>query len=81
MKRGKITSRRVRQMNFKASKLTAAPYILWVLIFIIVPLALIAVFAFTTTVKVDSEGNILSAEEISVMEEELAVYNEENGTD
>jgi|LSQX01.3.fsa_nt_gb spermidine/putrescine transport system permease protein len=81
MKRGKITSRRVRQMNFKASKLTAAPYILWVLIFIIVPLALIAVFAFTTTVKVDGEGNILSAEEISVMEEELAVYNEENGTE
>ncbi len=43
-------------------------------VFIIVPLALIVVFAFTTTVTVDAEGNVLTAEE--VVEVESAFYEE-----
>lgn len=42
----------------------AAPYIIWMMVFIIVPLALIAVFAFTTAVTVDADGNLISPEEI-----------------
>ena len=37
----------------KQVKWAASPYLLWMAIFIIVPLALIAVFAFTTTYTVD----------------------------
>ncbi len=46
-----------------STKYTAFPYVLWMSVFIIVPLVLIAVFAFTTTVKYDSEGNRLSNDE------------------
>ena len=45
------------------SKFLAAPYLLWMIIFIVIPLALIVVFAFTTTVYTDLEGNLLSNEE------------------
>ncbi|MBO5273787.1 MAG: hypothetical protein J6I45_04145, partial [Clostridia bacterium] len=45
------------------SKFLAAPYLLWMIIFIVVPLALIVVFAFTTTVYTDLEGNALTNEE------------------
>lgn len=41
----------------------AGPYILWMIVFVIVPLVLIGVFAFTTDVAYDASGNILSAEE------------------
>ena len=51
-------------MNSK-SKLAAAPYLLWMIVFIVVPLILIAVFAFTTTVTCDAEGNLLTEEELS----------------
>ncbi len=47
-------------------------------IFIIVPLILIAVFACTTTVTVDADGNRLSEEEIESIKEE---YYEEYGED
>lgn len=47
------------------SKLAAAPYLLWIVVFIVVPLILIAVFAFTTTATCDAEGNILSADELA----------------
>ncbi len=58
-------------------KLVAAPYLVWMAIFIIVPLVLIGVFAFTTTVKVDAEGNILDDEAIA----ELWAVAEEEGTE
>ena len=47
------------------SKLAAAPYLLWMVVFIVVPLILIAVFAFTTTATCDAEGNILSEEALA----------------
>lgn len=47
-------------------------------LFIIVPLILIAVFACTTTITVDADGNRLSEEDIQRIEEE---YMEENGED
>ena len=47
------------------SKLAAAPYLLWMVVFNVVPLILIAVFAFTTTATCDAEGNILSEEALA----------------
>ena len=47
-------------------------------VFIIVPLALIVVFAFTTTVPVDMYGNVLTVEEAAELE---AAFWEENGED
>lgn len=47
-------------------------------VFIIVPLALIVVFAFTTTVTVDADGNILTAEEITEVQD---AFWEEYGED
>lgn len=47
------------------SKLAAAPYLLWMVVFIVVPLILIAVFAFTTTATCDAAGNILSEEALA----------------
>ncbi len=54
-------------MNSK-SKYAAVPYLVWMVIFIVVPLALIAVFAFTTTVTCDENGVPLSEEEIAEYE-------------
>jgi len=45
--------------KFNVSALAAAPYMVWMVIFIIVPLLMIGVFAFTTTVTVDSAGTVL----------------------
>ncbi len=64
-------------MNKKA-KIAAFPYLIWMAVFIIVPLALIVVFAFTTTVTVDRDGNVLTAEEVLELE---AAFWEENGED
>jgi len=47
------------------SKIVAVPYLLWMIIFIVVPLVLIGVFAFTTTVTCDIDGNMLTEEELS----------------
>ena len=47
------------------SKLAATPYLAWMVIFIVVPLILIAVFAFTTTATCDADGNILSEEALA----------------
>lgn len=47
-------------------------------VFIIVPLALIVVFAFTTTVTVDADGNILTPEEVTELQD---AFWEENGED
>lgn len=52
------------------SKFLAAPYLLWMIVFIIIPLALIVVFAFTTTVYTDLEGNVLSNEEFDELRTE-----------
>ncbi len=62
----------------KHAKLAAFPYLLWMAVFIIVPLALIVVFAFTTTVTVDVDGNILTAEEITEVQD---AFWEEYGED
>ena len=62
----------------KHAKLAAFPYLLWMAVFIIVPLALIVVFAFTTTVTVDADGNILTAEEITEVQD---AFYEEYGED
>lgn len=59
-------------MNNKKMQLAATPYLLWMVIFVIVPLALIVVFAFTTTVKVDANGNRLDDEAIAALTEEYA---------
>ena len=67
--------KRSNALNKKA-KLAASPYLLWMAVFIIVPLALIAVFAFTTTVTTDADGNILSDEEILAIEDE---FSDEDG--
>lgn len=56
------------------SKLAATPYLAWMIIFIVVPLILIAVFAFTTTATCDADGNLLSEEEL----EEYLAECEEN---
>ncbi len=64
-------------MNKKA-KIAAFPYLIWMAVFIIVPLALIVVFAFTTTVPVDMYGNVLTVEEAAELE---AAFWEENGED
>ena len=62
----------------KNSKYLAFPYLIWMAIFIIVPLALIVVFACTTTVTVDAEGNYLSDDDVTAMYDE---YYEEFGED
>lgn len=42
----------------------------WMVLFIVIPLLLIVVFAFTTTVSVDADGNVLSDEDIFEMYDE-----------
>ena len=49
------------------------------IIFIVVPLVLIGVFAFTTTVQVDDGGNILTAEEYDEYVAELTYELDESG--
>lgn len=61
----------------KNSKLAAAPYLVWMVVFIVVPLILIGVFAFTTTVSCDADGNVLSGDELAEYEAEC----EENGVE
>ncbi len=50
----------------------------WMIIFMIVPLLLIAVFAFTTTVPCDRDGNRLDQEEAAEIIAEEQAYWEEN---
>ncbi|MBQ8552352.1 MAG: ABC transporter permease [Clostridia bacterium] len=50
-------------------------------IFILVPLILIGVFAFTTTVQVDSEGNVLTTEEYDTYVADLIAEYDEIGED
>ena len=64
-------------MNNKKMQLAATPYLLWMIIFVIVPLALVVVFAFTTTIKVDAEGNPLDDATIEALREEYAQSDEE----
>lgn len=63
----------------KKSKYVAVPYVVWMIIFIVVPLVLIGVFAFTTTVQVDDGGNILTAEEYDEYVAELTYELDESG--
>ncbi len=46
----------------KQTSKIAFPYIIWMAVFIVIPLVLIGVFAFTTTVTVDASGAVLNAE-------------------
>jgi len=64
-------------MSKLRSRLIAAPYMLWMAIFIVIPLVLIAVFAFTTTVTVDADGNVIDAETLA----ELQLAAEEEGVE
>lgn len=64
-------------MTIKKSKFSAMPYLIWMIVFILIPLALIAVFAFTTTVTVDVDGNVLDPETIMELEEEYEESGEE----
>ena len=64
-------------MNNKKMQLAATPYLLWMIIFVIVPLALVVVFAFTTTIKVDAAGNPLDDATIEALREEYAQSDEE----
>ena len=68
---------RKKKLNNKKMQLAATPYLLWMVIFVIVPLALIVVFAFTTTVKVDASGKRLDDEAIAALTEEYAERGEE----
>lgn len=52
----------------------AGPYLLWMIVFVIVPLVLIGVFAFTTDVPYDKNGNMLTLEEAN----ELVLAGEED---
>ncbi len=62
----------------KKSRILAFPYFLWMAVFIIIPLILIAVFACTTTITVDADGNRLSEEDVlSIKEEYTEIYGEE----
>ncbi len=54
----------------KKSKWAAGPYLLWMIVFVVVPLILIGVFAFTTEAPYDSEGNRLTSEEAELLVEE-----------
>ena len=67
-------------MNNLRSRLAATPYLVWMIIFMIVPLALIVVFAFTTTAPFDADGNRLTEEEAALIWEEEALLWEEQGT-
>ncbi len=71
--------RRQARLNNLRSRLAATPYLVWMIVFMVVPLALIVVFAFTTTVPCDAEGNVLTEEEAYLIEEEEALYWEEQG--
>ncbi|MBE6686047.1 MAG: ABC transporter permease [Ruminococcaceae bacterium] len=53
-------------MNNK-SRWAAGPYLLWMIVFVIVPLVLIGVFAFTTDVPYDQNGKALTAEEANFL--------------
>jgi len=58
-------------MKIKKASLFNIPYLVWMSVFIVIPLALVVFFAFTTTVYVDSEGNILSDADITALTEEF----------
>ena len=64
-------------MNKTGSRWAAAPYLLWMVVFIVVPLILIGFFAFTTTATFDKEGNRLTREEVA----EITAQAEEEEVD
>ena len=55
-------------MNRSKSRFTAAPYLLWMIIFIIVPLFMIGVFAFTSTVVFDANGVEIDSETLTFID-------------
>lgn len=61
----------------KQSKWLAGPYLLWMIVFVIVPLVLIGVFAFTTSAVYDSDGNRLTSEEAAEIRAEYEELDEE----
>ncbi len=54
----------------KNAKWAAGPYLLWMVVFVVVPLILIGVFAFTTEAPHDLAGNLLTEEEAAILIEE-----------
>ena len=57
----------MKSSKFNPTVLSAAPYLAWMIIFIIVPLIMIGVFAFTTTVTVDANGVRLDKEVLDAL--------------
>ncbi len=55
-------------MKSDKSRLAAAPYLVWMLIFILVPLALIGVFAFTTTEVYDISGKKVDPDTVAYID-------------
>lgn len=53
----------------KKSIWAAGPYLAWMIVFVVVPLILIGVFAFTTEAPYDRDGNRLSEEEVISLQE------------
>ncbi|MHB1150927.1 MAG: ABC transporter permease [Eubacteriales bacterium] len=52
----------------KQTSKVAFPYIIWMAVFIVIPLVLIGVFAFTTTVTADASGAVLDAETLTYID-------------
>ena len=63
-------------MNRKG-RWAAGPYLLWMIVFVIVPLVLIGVFAFTTDAPFDENGKRLTSNELAAIEEKYAELEEE----
>ena len=59
----------------KNAKWAAGPYLVWMVVFVIVPLVLIGVFAFTSEIPYDLDGNRITAERAAELE--LAYEGEE----
>ena len=61
----------------KKNAALSAPYMLWMIVFIVVPLILIAVFAFTTKVYINPEtGKTFTDAEIETIEEEYGSFDD-----
>ena len=61
----------------KKSRWAAGPYLLWMIVFVIVPLVLIGVFAFTTDAPFDENGKRLNEDELIAIEEKYAEIEKE----
>lgn len=61
----------------RKSRWAAGPYLLWMVVFVVVPLILIGVFAFTTEAPYDQNGSRLTQEQAAELEAEYAELDKE----